>query len=171
MKLYEEFEEYEGLWESDTNTGVRRRLPYISYSNEKRMYTLPNGQEIDLNNADDVFDASEQYYLQMDSGSRDLSVSDNIVGMLNAISYDFNAIDQIQTGAPAYTKKGKSENQRIVNRLRNETDLANKVDLDDLLGQLNAGSMRKEVIRFQTHLKSVEKALQDLYAKLNKSGQ
>ncbi len=171
MKLFEEFKEYEGLWESDTNTGFRRRVPYKSYSNKKRMYTLPNGQEIDINNADDVFDASEQYYLQMDSDSRDLSVSDKIVEMLNAINYDFNAIDQIQTGAPAYTKKGKSENQRIVNRLRNETDLASKVDLDDLLSQLNAGSMRKEVIRFQMHLKSVEKALQDLYAKLNKSGQ
>ena len=171
MKLFEEFKEYEGLWESDTNTGFCRRVPYISHSNEKRMYTLPNGQEIDINNADDVFDASEQYYLQMDSDSRDLSVSDDIVEMLNAINDDLYNIERLQAGTSRYLKKYNVKNQRIIDILRNETDLASKVDLDDLLSQLNAWSTREEVKMFQRHIKSIEKALQDIYAKLNKSVQ
>ena len=127
MKLHEEFKEYENLWEA------------AEVSTTSLMWALPNGKEIDL--SDEKAVAAEQERVVaienelMDQGKLDLAKSPKANRIKDILSDIRQELIKINDKDLLITDRGTNT---IINKLKNYTDLGDKVDLEDIRRQLNA---------------------------------
>lgn len=127
MKLHEEFKEYENLWEA------------AEENKTSLMWTLPNGEEIDLND-DGALTAEQERVVAIENELRDQGKLDPAKSpKANSIKHILSDIRQelikINDKDLVITDKGTNT---IINKLKNYTDLGDKVDLEDIRRQLNA---------------------------------
>ena len=145
MKLYEEFREYDSLWE-----GPQEELNEAN----PHLWTMPDGTKVDLSDKRNISKERDRY-LELTKGKSVKYLAHSVFSCLVVIS---DCLDRIVKSAPhkATVEKRKKENQRIIDRLSKFTDIASKVDLNDVLDQLN------------TNIVGIEnKALQDKIDKAN----
>jgi hypothetical protein len=160
MKLHEEFKEYETMWESSINEDA---------SPKTRMYTLPDGSEINLIDHQacvaekerlktierELVDQSKikevNYYYD------DLSVG-HVPSILMKILQCFYRLENDNETTP--------DNDKIISKLKNYTNIADKVDLEDIRRQLNAGSKAVINRRTQREIERLADELRAIYERL-----
>ena len=155
MKLHEEFKEYETMWESSINEGA---------SPEPKMYTLPDGSEINLIDRQACVAERER----LEAIERELEDQ----GKIERVNHYYNKLSarsastilmQILQGFYRLENENETtpDNDKIISKLKNYTNIADKVDLEDIRRQLNAGS--KVVINKRTR-REIERLADDLKA-------
>ena len=155
MKLHEEFKEYETMWEGSINEDA---------SPKTRMYTLPDGSEINLIDRQALEAESER----LKAIQRELEDQ----GKIKPVNYYYDDLS-VRRASYILTKilqcfyrlenenETTPDNDKIISKLKNYTNIADKVDLEDIRRQLNAGS--KAVINKRTQ-REIERLTDDLRA-------
>jgi hypothetical protein len=156
MKLHEEFKEYEKLWESTEAVGTT-----------SLMWMLPDGTELDLNDAkaiqaevnkviakeDELKTQGELEYSYSKLDAYDLSVMlPDLRDTLNFINKEVLDSDKTTT--------------MIINKLKKHTDLATKVDLEDIRRQLLAGAKGVENKRAQRRVENIKELIETIYKRV-----
>jgi hypothetical protein len=164
MKLFEEFKLYEELWEGATGAETSNNTTALSKS---RMYALPDGTEININNSDARSTVAKQirelWEKSTGIGYRGDVTEHRVYDALGAINSCLDKLDKPVTMHHQTAAKHERENKAIIDKLLHGTDIATKVDLDDLLGQLNAYAASKDRERLQRHIKFCEDDLSEIY--------
>lgn len=153
MKLHEEFKEYENLWES-TDTASTTSL----------MWTLPNGEEIDLNDEAALQAEQERVAAVVDN----LLTQDKLNSTFRLRAKDVKVIlTEIRERLIKINDAGfqitDRNNNAIINKLRNYTNIGDKVDLEDIRRQLNARATTVYKEKLQQYVDRLNAELVYLY--------
>ena len=157
MKLYEEFKEYENLWENVETENTT-----------SLMWKLPDGTELDLNDAeatraeinkviakeDELKAQGELEYSYGKFDAYDLSE------LLSTLRFTLNFI---------YNKEildSDKTTTMIINKLKKHTDLATKVDLEDVRRQLLAAAKGVENKKAQRRVETLKEMIEIIYKRV-----
>ncbi len=153
MKLHEEFKEYENLWES-TDT----------VSTTSLMWTLPNGEEIDLNDEAALQAEQERVAAVVDN----LLTQDKLNSTFRLWAKDVKVIltdireKLIKINDTGFQVTDRNNNA-IINKLKNYTNISDKVDLEDIRRQLNARATTVYKEKLQQYVDGLNADLVYLY--------
>lgn len=170
----EEFAEYDCLWEE-----------YATYPEDVvRMWTAPDGKEVDIGSWDAREAEAERYaaLAKEDSAERlrnskvfidyaanrgvtlEDAISDRLRMYKNHVCVLLSKVNSYMAKLEKASNKAQAENQRIITKLRTYTNIADRVDLDDLLVQLNKASVGVQDKRSTSMLQKTEKELETYYS-------
>lgn len=177
MQLIEEVREYEALWESKLD------MPQHDYT-----WTMPDGVKVDLGEPGSINKEMQRYEdlvrekltdkLKDDSEflqeieKRNLDFETGVEKYLhhNAIIVGIalqNIINSLRFSVDDTfdDKRANAEkaNKKIVDKLASDTNIADFVDLDDILKQLNNAYVQKNLDKWQAKQKESEEKLKQLY--------
>lgn len=170
----EEFAEYDCLWEE-----------YATYPEDVvRMWTAPDGKEVDIGSWDAREAEAERYaaLAKEDSAERlrkskafieyaanrgvtlEDAISDRLRMYKNHVWVLLSKVNSYMAKLEKVSNNAQAENQRIITKLRTYTNIADRVDLDDLLVQLNKASVGAQDKRSTSMLQKTEKELETYYS-------
>lgn len=170
----EEFAEYDCLWEE-----------YAKYPEDVvRMWTAPDGKEVDIGSWDAREAEAERYaaLVKEDSAERlrknkafvdsaanrgvtlEDAISDRLRMYKNHVWVLLSKVNSYMAKLEKVSDRAQAENQRIITKLRTYTNIADRVDLDDLLVQLNKASVGASDKRSTSMLQKTEKELETYYS-------
>lgn len=177
MQLIEELREYESLWESKLD------MPQHDYT-----WTLPDGVKIDLGEPGSINKEMQRYEdlvrekltdkLKDDSEflqeieKRNLDFETGVEKYLhhNAIVVGIalqNIINSLRFAVDDTfddkRENAEKANKKIIDKLARDTNIADFVDLDDILKQLNNAYVQKNLDKWQAKQKESEEKLNQLY--------
>lgn len=164
MKLFEEFKLYEELWEESVGAETSNNA---TASSKSRMYALPDGTEVNISNSDACSTIAKQVRELWEKSTgmsyRGDVTEHRVYDALRAINSCLDKLDKPVTMHHQTAAKHERENKAIIDKLLYGTDIATKVDLDDLLRQLNAYAANKDREGLQRHIKLCEDELLEIY--------
>ena len=143
MKLHEEFKEYETMWEA-----------YAKYAPDTvRMWTAPDGTEVDIGSIQSRRTEVERCIASTDGDSK----------KSNAVFMQLLFINETMAELETIRTKYDNDNRRLINKLAKYTDIADKVDLQDLLAQLNAAKGDEVYAKTIAKLDKLNARIAELY--------
>lgn len=156
MKLHEEFKEYENLWEAADEVAIEDTQPEFNntqtppkgFTPGEYSWIAPDGEKVEFSTTGRFNYESEK--ARMEKLSKGKASEADIKNRLFQLVEQYKKLAELVwlSNKPQLKTEFRNTNKKIIDKLTADTDIADKIDLTNLLKQLNEADFNRQVAKY-----------------------